>query len=299
MSERHEPVRLRAAHSGADPTLRRLLEITSKAGPSAAHKLVLDEAILRRIAEQVQLDHDAGDAPNQPRKLWFGSRTWAKLLVIGIAATAGLGIASRSQRSEPAGSATASGPRAPSSLPLDAAAHSSPRAPSAAATVSAPRAEHTRASGSAPAAPQPSAAHASPRSQRALGIVRGAPKTPAPAAQSAKAGRADGVATSAHASPHESSPAPTQTSVPSELELLGRAQRALRTAPTHAIELTELHARAYPAGAFVEEREAIHIEALIAAGQASLARERGHAFLTRYKRSAYASQVRRLLQRTP
>jgi hypothetical protein len=94
----------------------------------------------------------------------------------------------------------------------------------------------------------------------------------------------------------EGSSAPEQTNVAPELELLARAQRALRDDPAQAIELTNLHAKAYPTGAFIEEREAIGIEAMIATGQVSLAQERGRAFLSRHKSSAYAARVARLLQ---
>jgi hypothetical protein len=95
------------------------------------------------------------------------------------------------------------------------------------------------------------------------------------------------------------SAAPKQTSVPPELQLLAQAQRALRGSPSDALELTALHARAYPAGEFVEEREAIAVEALVALGNKAAARTRGRAFMSRYPSSAYASRVARLVEAIP
>jgi hypothetical protein len=84
-----------------------------------------------------------------------------------------------------------------------------------------------------------------------------------------------------------------------ELALLAHAQRALHDNPTLALELADQHARAYPAGAFVEEREAIAIEALIASGHALEGRARGRAFLERHKGSAYAPRVTNLIRSAP
>jgi hypothetical protein len=107
----------------------------------------------------------------------------------------------------------------------------------------------------------------------------------------------DGAINSAARS--DGSSVPQQTSIPPELQLLALAQRALRDDPEQALELATQHARAYPTGAFVEEREAIAIEALIASGRASAGRARGQTFLSRYKSSAYAPRVAHLIQAAP
>ena len=66
----------------------------------------------------------------------------------------------------------------------------------------------------------------------------------------------------------------------------------------NAREALALLARAraeFPRGALAEEREALSVRALMAAGDKEAARQRGEAFLRRFPRSPQAGDVRRLL----
>jgi outer membrane protein assembly factor BamD (BamD/ComL family) len=52
----------------------------------------------------------------------------------------------------------------------------------------------------------------------------------------------------------------------------------------------------FPSGALYEEREALLIEALLAAGQRALAIQRGQAFLARHAQSPHANRIRPLVE---
>jgi len=69
--------------------------------------------------------------------------------------------------------------------------------------------------------------------------------------------------------------------------LAGRASEALR--------LLQGAQRDFPGGVLTEEREALTVRALFAAGQKAAAQQRGAAFLKSFPRSAHAAEVRRLL----
>jgi hypothetical protein len=93
--------------------------------------------------------------------------------------------------------------------------------------------------------------------------------------------------------------APKQKDVPSELQLLMAAQRALRVSAAKALGFAEQHARAYPTGNFAAEREEIAITALSALGDTQRARQRARAFLERYPSSLARGRVQQLLERLP
>ena len=79
-----------------------------------------------------------------------------------------------------------------------------------------------------------------------------------------------------------------------ESQRVARARAFLRSGEA-ARSLQELHAleRDEPAGLLVQEREALHIEALSALGRREEARERGAAFLKRYPTSPHVRSVKR------
>jgi hypothetical protein len=78
---------------------------------------------------------------------------------------------------------------------------------------------------------------------------------------------------------------------PTEVALLKQAQHALKFAPEQALALTRQHARLYPAGNLVQEREVIRIEALRRLGRASEAERVGDRFEERFPDSAHRSKV--------
>lgn len=82
----------------------------------------------------------------------------------------------------------------------------------------------------------------------------------------------------------------------SEIELLREARLALRRSPTAAFELTEQHARAYPSGKLVQERELIAVSALIATGRRTAALSRAARFEQAFPQSPYRKQLAELLR---
>lgn len=82
-----------------------------------------------------------------------------------------------------------------------------------------------------------------------------------------------------------------------EREILDEAMRCMSRGSA-ACALTEVaaHAREYPNGALVEEREAIRVEALELAGDIAAAQERARAFLVRYPTSIHVTRVRQIAE---
>ena len=82
----------------------------------------------------------------------------------------------------------------------------------------------------------------------------------------------------------------------SERQLIDAARVALGRGRSHdALVFLMGHERRFPEGSFVEERELLVIEALIAQGKSAPARARGQAFLAKFPRSTHAPRVRALL----
>jgi hypothetical protein len=79
--------------------------------------------------------------------------------------------------------------------------------------------------------------------------------------------------------------------VAGELRLLGEAKRELTSAPEHGYALLQQHRQTYPSGQFVEEREALTIEALYRLGRQTDARDHAATFRSRFPRSAYLRRV--------
>jgi hypothetical protein len=91
-------------------------------------------------------------------------------------------------------------------------------------------------------------------------------------------------------------PAPIDPAL-GEGALLLHARQALASDPHGALELTQEHARRFPAGALVPEREVLAIEALARLGRASEARSRLAAFRERFPQSPHVARLEALLAR--
>jgi outer membrane protein assembly factor BamD (BamD/ComL family) len=81
-----------------------------------------------------------------------------------------------------------------------------------------------------------------------------------------------------------------------ELSLLQRSRASLRGDAAAALQLAEQHARDYPAGLFVQERELLAIQALLKQRRDAEAATRAERFVAAYATSAYAARVREMLQ---
>jgi hypothetical protein len=88
--------------------------------------------------------------------------------------------------------------------------------------------------------------------------------------------------------PRAATPAPTP---PSELDLVQRAQAALRTSPTQALSLADEHRRLFRDGMLAQEREVIAIDALVRLARSDEARARADAFRHRWPSSAHARRI--------
>jgi hypothetical protein len=91
--------------------------------------------------------------------------------------------------------------------------------------------------------------------------------------------------------PTRAAPRPAQTG--DEVSLLQSAQRALMVAPARALSFVRLHQERFPEGLFVEEREAIRIEALWRTQRYDEAEQRHESFVQRYPSSTYRERLAR------
>ncbi len=76
-----------------------------------------------------------------------------------------------------------------------------------------------------------------------------------------------------------------------EVDLVLRAQVALASDPERALTLTSEHARAYPNGEFVQEREVIAVEALSRLGRREESLRRALSLVQRFPRTPYARRL--------
>jgi hypothetical protein len=136
----------------------------------------------------------------------------------------------------------------------------------------------------APAPESATAAAAGPRAAPSPVAPLGAPPSPV-AAQAAVTQTAPVQADVAAA------PAPA----PSEAALLLSARRALDRDPAAALALTDEHARRFPAGTLVPEREILAIEALARLGRSSEARRRLDALRARFPNAANIARLESLI----
>lgn len=81
-----------------------------------------------------------------------------------------------------------------------------------------------------------------------------------------------------------------------ELRLLRQAQDVLERDPERALQLARRHAKRFPQGMFIQEREVLAIEALLAQGRREPARQRTTRFLAEHPGSTHAPRLRPLLQ---
>ena len=82
-----------------------------------------------------------------------------------------------------------------------------------------------------------------------------------------------------------------------ELDFVLRAQAALTSDPQRALAITNEHARTYPSGEFIQEREVIAVEALSKLGQRDESRRRALALVQRHPRTPYAVRLERAIGR--
>jgi hypothetical protein len=100
------------------------------------------------------------------------------------------------------------------------------------------------------------------------------------------------------APPSASADASPLEAMAAELALLRQARAALGSNPSRALALCADHARMFSGGVLGQEREVIAIEALLRAGRAAEARERGRRFGESFPGSAHARRVASLLEAT-
>lgn len=90
-------------------------------------------------------------------------------------------------------------------------------------------------------------------------------------------------------------PAPNTTAL-AESRAVAEARNQLRSGdPREALSRLQALQRDFPSGILNQERDALVIEALLAAGNVSEARERAKEFLSRYPKSPHAAAARRAL----
>jgi len=102
------------------------------------------------------------------------------------------------------------------------------------------------------------------------------------------------------AEPTSEKRAARDTSLAAERRLLDAARAALVGGDT-ALGMDKLarHTRQFPRGALAEEREALSVDALVAAGRYEEARRRADTFRVRYPGSLFAPSVSAALQAIP
>jgi len=84
-----------------------------------------------------------------------------------------------------------------------------------------------------------------------------------------------------------------------EMSLLDRAQRAVRSDPARALALADEHARGYPSGTLAQEREVIAIDALVRLGRRDEAVARGARFHAAFPGSSHGRRIDVLIAAPP
>jgi len=135
-----------------------------------------------------------------------------------------------------------------------------------------------------------------------LSAQRAAPDAPPPVAMAAAPAPAQAPVeppVSPQTEPPPSRPRLRPSPLPSEAELLDRAQAASRHSPARALALTRRHARLYPHGVLAQEREALAIRALVQLRQVAAARRSFERFASQWPRSAHLHRLRQLVSEAP
>jgi hypothetical protein len=142
------------------------------------------------------------------------------------------------------------------------------------------------------------AARATPAAQPSLPALRVAPNAShsAPGLPSLSTTPAPATHSRGHSPP---TAAKRERSPERELELLRRAQEALNRTPSAAQAYLDEHARDYPHGAFVQEREMLSIELAVLQSDRAHARELARGFVARYPGSTYQTRLAALLVQDP
>ncbi len=104
------------------------------------------------------------------------------------------------------------------------------------------------------------------------------------------------LSTTAPAKPKRTDASPSASPVTgeSEVQLIGRAQQLVRSQPQAALALCREHARKFPKGMLVQEREVLIVEALQRLGQEEEARKKSESFLKENPDTALRNKVEHL-----
>ena len=150
----------------------------------------------------------------------------------------------------------------------------------------------------APVAPTSSSASPAPSGPSPMGRADApvdAPVAPAPSSASPAPSRSSAAASELpeRRAAETSAPRPPP---PTESELLDEAQAALSQAPRRTLRLTRAHARRYPHGLLVQEREVLAIRALLRLRSLDAAEQRLGEFEQRWPTSAHLAGLRQLLR---
>lgn len=299
MSDRFDPMRLR----DEDPWFREVFDRVRDGGPPPASV----EAIARAAEHATSPATTAQGAHSA-----FAHSGTLKTLTVVIASSVTWWALHSSPRHTTAGATQATTP----SPRVDATVAARPQpsvseggadhAPQASAAVKAqpgpaPTSARPAERGAGPTRRGPATRAADTR-ERTIRLGRGgAPDSRAPRTSRAAEGPDGlsaarvGTATAAPTGRAESPP----TAPLSELELLERAQFALRDAPEQALALTETHARDFSRGNFIQEREQIAIEALHLLGHGSAMRERADRFRRLFPASPHLRRIAALVNSAP
>jgi hypothetical protein len=299
MNYDEDPPRWTAMPDEAPELLRGAFMAGRNEGPSKAQmqKLALKIAVLS-AGGAVALGTAkaaAGSKVAASAASWSLAKLAGVLIVAGGIAT-GAVIWNRSPQPAPSASAARS-PAAPvaaeQALPaqLEGAAQAAPAAMAAGQPVI--------TSLSVPTQPEPAAAD-EPTARNEVAPAAAATASSAPARRAIAAHtthapktarpeqRAESQAENPELAPESAGAGPA----PTEIELLRRAQLALRARPREAYQLTEEHRQRFPNGAFALERDALAIQALIRAGDPAMARDLAESFLKAHPDSPHAHRFR-------
>ena len=91
----------------------------------------------------------------------------------------------------------------------------------------------------------------------------------------------------------------SSASIPSEVDLIRRAQAAVASDPTAALRLADEHRRLYPGGGLAQEREVIAIDALTRLGRTTEARARAKRFVAAWPDSTHLARLEKILGAPP
>jgi hypothetical protein len=308
-----DPSRLLDA-ADCDPLLRRVLETARGGMPNKSHADALALGIERAVMHDAALTGKKleGSGFSGSSGYWRAARfaQWLALVALGSAVIWLVQARLRPHALSELPSVARDAPVViPTSLTPDRAGRTSaeklPREPRSAAS---PLSDGAAQRGQHPSVGEPgSSAQAEQNEERARHIAVGSGSVRSskpdgrrhPELKSARDRAAGFASTAQSATPANDSASPRTTEVPPELQLLAAAQRALRDSPSNALALANLHARQYPSGLFVQEREEIAVEALLKLGDLEAGRARGRAFLAHYPQSTHASAIARMLDAAP